>query len=127
MKRPFKSFVSVSEYEPSHGWAVYRIVVDCVISYYFCSTHLFIEGNMTYDFDLFVDYAAELPLYFFQTHKECIDFTLRHSNMYPIDRQFYLLRFRPQFWFATLIQKYLEVIQWENEITEKLRCGHLVE
>lgn len=120
MKKPFKSHVRVYPYEAHHGWVCYRIVVDYVCTYYFCSTHIFIEGGKTYPFDLFVDYAAELPLYFFVSYEECVAFAKRHSNMYPIDRQLYLLRFRPQFWFATLLQKYLEIQQWITEVESKL-------
>lgn len=107
MNQRYMSYVSVYAPILSAGWGIYRVRIDDRFDVWVCATHNFIEGGRSYNFDLFVDYAAELPLWCFVSLESAQEFTKLHSNRYPIYRQLQLLRHRDQYWFGHIIADYL--------------------
>lgn len=113
-KLPYKSFITVYAPIMESGWGIYKCLVDCRFSIYVCMTHNFIDGQKSYDFGLLCDLLCEVPCYCFCTLEQAMKFCKTKSNRYPIDRQLYWLRFRPDYWFSTVINGYFTVEQWKN-------------
>lgn len=109
MKMRYMSYVSVYAPIISHGWGIYRVRIDDRFDVWVCCTHNYIEGGRSYNFDLFVDYMAELPVWCFASFEQAKAWTGLHSNRYPIYRQLQLLRHRDQYWFGHIIADYLSL------------------
>lgn len=111
MSRLYRAFVSV--YTPTiiDGWGVYRCRVDDAFDLFACATHSFIDGNRTYDFELFVDIVSEVPIYFFGERAKAEEFARIKTNRYPIFRQLQLLKHREEYWFGTWIQAYFDAYE----------------
>lgn len=111
-KLPYKSIITVSRPAKVAGWGIYRLLVDCRFVVWCCMTHNFIDGLKTYDFGLITDLLSEVPCYCFPSYEQAEQFCKTKSNRYPIDRQLYWLRFRPDYWFSTNIMGYYTIEQW---------------
>lgn len=116
MRKPYRSFVTVSAPERVEGWGLYRTIVDCRFTVWMACTHEFIPASKTYDFELFINYVSEIPCFCFGSKEQAIEFCKTKSNRYPIDFQLKGLKWRPQYWYATILEQYINIKQWMQEL-----------
>lgn len=120
MKKPYRSFVTVGQYEVVDGWGVVRTIVDCRFTIWMVSTHNFIQANKTYDFELFMNYVCEVPVFCFVIREQAVEFARLKSNRYPIDMQLKALKWRKQYWYSTILEQYCNMAQFfQQELEDK--------
>lgn len=102
---------------------MWRCRVDDVFTVYCAATWNAFENYPIVDYGLFCDYTAELPLFFFKSLYEALQYTERNTNRYPIDRQQYWLRFHDNLWFSTVAIEYLDYLKY---IKSELYLNNLI-
>ena len=108
----YNEIVTIGDITPIAGWGVGRARVEKLFPFYFCEVENWIEKNKQYPLDLFIDIAAEVPVYFFPTWDDAEQFAKTKSNRYPIERRLYWLRFQQQYWFATILNYYMDTMRY---------------
>lgn len=114
--------VRILSLTPISGWGVFCGEVVNLFKFYGCEVENWIEANQNYNLGDFLDYAAEIPVYFFATWDEAKSFAERTSNRYPIDRRLYWLRFQSEYWFSSVFVRYLDIIRY---LTSEERLNEL--
>jgi len=111
----YNEVVTVEDITPIGGWGLGKAKVEHLFSFYFCEVEMWIEKNKQYPLDLFIDLAAELPVYFFVSWDAAEKFAKTKSNRYPIERRLWWLRFQPEYWFATVMNYFYDTIRYLSD------------
>lgn len=116
-KRKWEYFerVEIISITPIDGWGVGIGEVKKMFKFYFCEVEDWFKKGDIAPLDWFLDYCAELPVYFFATWDAAQKFAHVTTNRYPIERRLYWLRFQQQYWFQTIFNAQLEMIRYLSD------------
>lgn len=115
----YEETVEVTSLRAIDGWGVGTAVVRNLFEFAFCEIEDWHKLGDVYKLDLFMDIAAEIPVYYFLNVDTAVQFAHNTSNRYPLERRMHWLRFQSEYWFATIFTYYADTIRYLSS-TERM-------